>query len=129
MPVCPRCATDIPDTSEICPKCSTPTPWSSDVTRLAPDIPPEGGNYRVSSGEGGRYRGGEDSGSHETRKSVTSSSWLTSTDAIDHGRVAPGTMLDGRYRIVGRLGKRGMGEGYPADHLEPRQGVALQLPA
>jgi hypothetical protein len=35
-------------------------------------------------------------------KSVTTSSWLTSTDAIDHGRFPPGTLLDGRYRSIAR---------------------------
>ena len=34
-----------------------------------------------------------------------SSGWLSSSDAIDHGRFPPGTLLGGRYRIVGRLGR------------------------
>jgi hypothetical protein len=52
---------------------------------------------------------------------------IISSDSVPAGGFTLGTILADRYRVIGLLGRKGMGEVYRADDLKLEQPVALKF--
>ena len=68
------------------------------------------------------YRAGE-----ETKTEFLGGCEGSSSSSIDEGRFPAGTVLAGRFRILGLIGKGGMGEVYRAQDMVLNQAVALKF--
>lgn len=131
MSPCPRCAAPLPQESRYCLRCGTDLSLSQSPTR----VETAGAGDPCGAGDAPGPRPDPVPGHSATPLIKPSGSGLAGRRSTSRGAASgpdaplfePGEILAERYRVVGRLGRGGMGDVYRADDLILDHPVALKF--
>jgi len=108
MPSCLACSEPIAETNRFCPSCGSAVDVAVNPTHTAPRRSPSPRPPSRNTPPGGART-------------------VTPPGVSGDARFVPGTLIGDRYRVVGLIGRGGMGEVYRADDLRVGQPVALKF--